>query len=411
MNVELISIGDELLFGKTINTNAAWLGEKLTMIGLQIKKVTTISDSKTAIYDAVSQAMTENSIVIVTGGLGPTNDDITKLVLCDFFNTELELHPEAYKNIEKFVLARKGEMNENNKNQALFPKNAKFIPNPCGTASGMWFEKDNSILISLPGVPFEMVSIMEESIIPLIQEKYTLPKIVHRHILCTGISEAKLAETISSWENQLPTKLKLAYLPSPGIVKLRLTCQEKSNEVANSIIAIEEEKLTKIIEQYIFGYDDDTFEKIIGQLLLKKQASISTAESCTGGNIARSIIQNSGSSAYFKGSIVAYDNSIKTKILQVPNTLIEKHGAVSKEVVESMAKNCRDLFQTNYAIATSGIAGPNGGTVEKPVGTVWIAIATPNKIISQMYNFGDHRERTITRSTIAAFHLLQKNIE
>ena len=411
MNVELISIGDELLFGKTINTNAAWLGEKLTMIGLQIKKVTTISDSKTAIYKAVSQAMNENSIIIVTGGLGPTNDDITKLVLCDFFNTELELHTEAYKNIEKFVIARNGEMNENNKNQALFPKNAKFIPNPCGTASGMWFEKDDSILISLPGVPFEMVTIMEDTIIPLIQEKYTLPTITHRHILCTGISESKLAEIISSWENQLPHELKLAYLPSPGIVKLRLTCFENSIDIANKIIAKEEEKLTKIIKEYIFGYDDETFENIIGKLLLKKQASISTAESCTGGNIAKTIVLNSGSSAYFKGSIVAYDNNIKSKILHVPNSLIEKHGAVSKEVVESMAKNCRELFNTNYAIATSGIAGPTGGTQEKPVGTVWIAIATPNKIISQKYQFGEHRERTITRSTIAAFHLLQKNIE
>ena len=410
MNVEIISIGDELLIGSTINTNASWMGQQLSSIGFSIQRVSTISDQRQAIIASVTKAMKENSVVLITGGLGPTNDDITKHVLCELFETELVFNQDAYRNIEMFVRARNGEMNENNKGQAMLPQNALFIPNTCGTASGMWFHKNDCHVISMPGVPFEMTAMMHDFIIPKLIESFTLPAIVHRHILVTGISEAKLAEVIADWENNLPTQIKLAYLPSPGIVKLRLTCTVNNKELANTLITEEENKLHTIIGEYIFGYDSDTLETLVGKLLAKHNKSLATAESCTGGNISRTIVSVPGSSAYFKGSIVAYDNSIKTNILQIPEEILIKHGAVSKEVVELMATNCKKIFNTNYAIATSGIAGPSGGTVEKPVGTVWICVATPTNVLCNKFNFGEQRDRIITRSTIAALHMLQKNI-
>jgi len=411
MNVEIISIGDELLYGKTINTNAAWIGEQLSMIGFEIEKVSTISDKKDAIEQTVIAAMQSHSVVLITGGLGPTNDDITKHVLCAMFNTQLEFYEPAYVTIQEFLRARNGEMNENNRSQAMLPKDAYLVRNDCGTAWGMWFTTDSSIVISMPGVPFEMKHMMSTYIIPKLRETFVLPAIVHRHILCTGIAEAKLAHVIAHWEAQLPNFIHLAYLPSPGVVKLRMTSIGVEVEQAKQLIAQHEAALLPLISEFVYGYDEQTLEEIIGELLLSKQATVSTAESCTGGTIAKTIVQVPGSSKYYTGSIIAYSNDIKINQLQISPELLQTHGAVSKQVVEAMAVNCKKICNTNYAIATSGIAGPTGGTTEKPVGTVWIAIACPSKIISQQFLFGEHRKRTILRTTIAALNMLQKNIE
>jgi nicotinamide-nucleotide amidase len=411
MNVEIISIGDELLYGKTINTNASWIGEQLSMIGFEIEKVSTISDKAQAIKSTVQLAVQTHKLVLITGGLGPTNDDITKQVLCELFQTQLEFYEPAYAAIQSFLKSRNGEMNENNKSQAWLPKDAYLIRNDCGTAWGMWFEWNNSTIISMPGVPFEMKYMMQAYIIPKLKDSFVLPPIVHRHILCTGIAEAKLAHVIAEWESQLPNCVHLAYLPSPGIVKLRLTVIGEAIEHAKQIIFEQESKILPIIKEFVYGYDDDTLEELIGALLIKKNATLSTAESCTGGNIASTIVKIPGSSQYFKGGIIAYSNDFKIQQLHISHDLLSNYGAVSKEVVEAMAMNCRRIYNTDFAIATSGIAGPTGGTEEKPVGTVWIAVASATNICSQKFLFGEHRERTILRTTIAALNLLQKNIE
>ena len=411
MKVEIISIGDELLIGRTINTNAAWIGEQLSLIGFSIARVTTISDSRNAIIDAVTKAYTEHDVVIITGGLGPTNDDITKHVLCELFSCTLTMHKEAYRTVESFVRSLNGEMNENNKNQALFPDKAEFIPNTCGTASGMWFTHNNAIIISLPGVPFEMKDMMTQSVIPKLAKTYTLPVIVHEHINITGIHEAKLAEIIAPWEQNLPTEINLAYLPSPGIVRLRLTCIAKTQQDAKTHIQNAISELQPYIETHIYGYGLSKIEEIVGELLHKNSLTISTAESCTGGAIAKSITSISGSSHYFIGSIVAYNNTIKSELLHVSTTMLQTHGAVSKIVVEAMAQNCRKIHNTDFAIATSGIAGPTGGTADKPIGTVWIAISHKNGTHSQMYNFGNNRKRTITKTVITALNTIRLLIE
>ncbi|MFO7868153.1 MAG: competence/damage-inducible protein A [Bacteroidales bacterium] len=408
MNVEIISIGDELLIGRTINTNAAWIGEQLSLLGFYINRVTTISDTEKAITQSVTQAYSENDVVIVTGGLGPTNDDITKLVLGKLFDSPLSTHSEALKNIEKFVSSLGGEMNQLNKDQALFPEKADFIPNYSGTASGMWFIHKNTIVISLPGVPHEMKDMMTDTVIPRLQKEYSLPVIVHEHVLLSGIAEAKLAEIIAPWEDSLPDEIKLAYLPSPGQIKLRLTCVTDSHEQAQQQISQAISDLKPYVNEHVFGYGLQTMEEIVGNMLHDNNATISTAESCTGGNIAHILTLIPGSSHYFKGSIVTYDNSIKINELHVPESTITSHGAVSKEVVEIMAQECRKKFNTTYAISTSGIAGPTGGTEQKPVGTVWIGIADSINTYSFTFNFGNNRERVITRTSISALNFIRK---
>ncbi|MDA3882159.1 MAG: competence/damage-inducible protein A [Bacteroidales bacterium] len=408
MKVEIISIGDEILIGRTINTNAAWIGEQLSLLGFFINRVTTISDTEEAITQSIKQAYTENNVVIITGGLGPTNDDITKLILCKLFDSPLSTHSEALKNIKKFVSSRGGEMNQLNKDQALFPEKADFIPNYSGTASGMWFSHENCIIISLPGVPHEMKDMMSDTIIPKLRKEFTLPVIVHEHILLSGIAEAKLAEIIAPWEDSLSDKIKLAYLPSPGIIKLRLTCITDSHEQAEKLISQAISDLKPYVQDHIYGYGLKNMEEIVGDMLRENEATISTAESCTGGNIAHILTLISGSSQYFKGGIVSYDNSIKINELHVPESTITSHGAVSKEVVEIMAQECRKKFNTTYAISTSGIAGPTGGTEKKRVGTVWIGIADSTNTYSYTFNFGNNRERVITRTSITALNLIRK---
>lgn len=410
MNVALLSIGDELLIGKTVNTNASWLGEHLSAIGFNIHCVETIADNREQIITSLTRLQSENQVVIITGGLGPTNDDITKHVLCEYFDTKLVFNQQAYDGMARYVLARNQEINDKNLTQAQFPEKAKLVPNPCGTASGMWFEKDSNVVVSLPGVPHEMKAIMSESVFPWLKAKYELPAIVHRHVLVSNIAESKLAEIIADWEAKLPPEIHLAYLPSPGIVKLRMTCTATDETTAKKIVADEEQKLREIINPYIWGFDDDTIEGNVGALLLKFNETVSTAESCTGGNISHKITSISGSSAYYYGSIISYDNSVKINKLNVRPTDIEQFGVVSEAVVKTMASEVRKKIGTTYGVATSGIAGPTGGSDEKPVGTVWIAAASERNIVAQKFLFGKERDTNIEKATVAALRMLQQLI-
>ncbi|MCQ2606283.1 MAG: competence/damage-inducible protein A [Bacteroidales bacterium] len=407
MNVSLISIGDELLIGKTINTNASWLGEHLSAIGFDISCVETISDSREAIMNSLTRLVDESKVVIVTGGLGPTNDDITKHILCEFFHTELVYNQQAYDGMARYVLARNQEINENNVTQAQFPKSARLIPNPCGTASGMWFQQGQSVVVSLPGVPSEMKCMMTESVIPWLREMYELPAIVHRHINVAGIAESKLAEIIADWEAALPPQIHLAYLPSFGIVKLRMTCKATDTLTAHTLIKEQEEKLLPLIAQYVWGYDDETIEDVVGNLLVQYGETVSTAESCTGGNISAKLTRISGSSAYYWGSVISYDNSVKIRELQVSPTDIENYGVVSEAVVQTMASQVRRKIGTTYGVATSGIAGPTGGSEEKPVGTVWIAVASEKNVIAKRFQFGQEREENVAKAAFSALRMLQ----
>ncbi|HNW89029.1 MAG TPA: competence/damage-inducible protein A [Bacteroidales bacterium] len=406
----VISIGDELLIGQTINTNASFIASELNKAGIAVKSILTIADKREDILDALQQESGQSGIVLITGGLGPTRDDITKNALCEYFGSKLVMHKASLENIRKLFYKRGLKITGVNRDQALVPDNCSVIKNSLGTAPGMWFQKNNTHYISMPGVPFEMKAMMTGEIIPrLIKLKISKP-IVHKTILTTGIGESALAELISEWENKLPETIKLAYLPEPGIVKLRLSCYEAEDNKSIRAVTSEIKKLKKLIPGLIFGSETDTLQSVTGKLLLKKQATVSTAESCTGGFIAHLFTSVPGSSKYFKGAVIAYDNAVKTGVLGVDKKLIEKHGAVSEEVVRAMASGVRKLMKTDYALAASGIAGPDGGTPEKPVGTVWIALATPEVIVTQKLLLGGDRERNIRRASLAALNMLRKQL-
>ncbi|HOV11782.1 MAG TPA: competence/damage-inducible protein A [Bacteroidales bacterium] len=410
MTASVISIGDELLIGQTVNTNASFIAAELNLAGIQVRSILTIADDKDEISNALQLASRQSGIVIITGGLGPTNDDITKNTLCEYFGSTLILHKPSLENIRKLFYQRGIRITTVNRNQAMVPHNCTVIKNTLGTAPGMWFQKDNIHYFSLPGVPFEMKALMTGGIIPLLAKLNISAPIIHKTILTTGIGESALAELISGWENKLPSHIKLAYLPEPGIVKLRLSCYHAGSVETKKAFNAEVKKLKKLIPDLIFGYNDDTLAAVTGKLLLEKHASIATAESCTGGLIAHQITAVPGASGYFKGSVIAYDNDIKSKVLGVNKKLIEKHGAVSEEVVIAMAQNLKKIMGTDYALAVSGIAGPAGGTPEKPVGTVWLACSTPEKTLTQKLSLGNDRGRNITRASLAALNLLRKQL-
>jgi nicotinamide-nucleotide amidase len=406
MLAEIITIGDELLIGQVIDTNSAWIAEQLNMAGIKVHQITSISDDKDHILTTLHQASLRAKLILITGGLGPTKDDITKHTLCTYFNTDLIFSPEAYKNVEKLFAARGVAVTELNRLQAMVPANCMVIPNPNGTAPCMWFEKDGCIYISMPGVPFEMKAIMEQEIIPRLLNNLN-KVIIHRTILTEGIGESHLASVIEPWEELLPSFIKLAYLPQPGMVRLRLTAYGTHRKTLQNAVKKAEKELYPYAGKYIFGFDDDTMESIIGQLLRNKGMTLSTAESCTGGNIAQLITSISGSSDYFKGSVVAYSNEIKKKVLGVPEAMLVEHGAVSEQTVIAMAEGIRALFGTDFSIAVSGIAGPGGGTTEKPVGTTWIAIASMHETIARKFMFGEHRGRNIRKASLSALNMLR----
>lgn len=408
IKAEIISIGDELLIGQVVNTNATWIASELNKNGIEVGRITAIKDSGSEISEALEKS--REDIVILTGGLGPTKDDITKGVLCNYFNSKLIFHTPTFENIKSLFGKRNYPLTQVNKNQALIPDNCYPLFNKYGTAPGMWFETGEKVVISLPGVPFEMKSLVTNELIPKLKQNFNLKNIIHRTIMTIGVGESMLAEKISDWENNLPPHIKLAYLPQPGIVRLRLSTYNSNNELASSEIESYITKLKDIIPDKIFGFDDVSLEQVVGNLLSEKGKTLATAESCTGGYIAHLITSISGSSDYFKGSVVSYANDVKINQLNVTPSDIDVHGAVSKEVVEQMAIGGRKLLNTSYCLATSGIAGPNGGTEYKPVGYVWIALATSEAVSSKQYQFGEHRGRNIHRSSLAALNMLRKEL-
>lgn len=407
---EIISIGDELLIGQVINTNASWMADELNKNGIQVIRITAVSDGGSDIADAIAEAEKRADIILLTGGLGPTKDDITKHVLADYFNSKMVFHKPTYNQVKAIFTARKFKLTEVNKKQAEIPDNCIPLFNQHGTAPGMWFEKGNKVIVSMPGVPFEMKTLLIKQVIPRLQTKFNLSHIFHKTIMTTGIGESMLAEKISDWEDELPDTIKLAYLPQPGIVRLRLSATGKNKNELQDEVKKHCLKLNSLIPEIIFGFDDITLEEVIGKQLKKAGLTLSSAESCTGGYIAHLITSIAGSSEYFKGSVISYSNDVKTNQLGVDPHILEINSAISREVIEQMALGGKNLLKTDYCIATSGIAGPDGGTIEKPVGTVWIAIATPKGVHSKLYHFGEHRGRNIRRSALAALEMLRKEL-
>ena len=407
--IKNISIGDELLIGQVINTNAAWLGEHLSAAGFRLDSTLTIGDSEKAILDAFNACMTAD-LVLVTGGLGPTADDITKPTVCKFFNTELEFCQEAYDNLVSLFKRRGFQMSERNRGQAMLPKACEYVPNTYGTAPCMWLEKEGVAFVFMPGVPFEMKGIFNDELLPRIKKRFHAVPYEQRVIMTTGIGESFLADKIKDWEDALPDYLSLAYLPQHGMVRLRLSGRHEDAVILHEALDREVARLVDLISQYIFAMQDQPIERTVFDLLINKGMTFASAESCTGGNIAHVITLIPGSSEVFKGSTVTYATPTKTKVLGVPAEVIEKHGVVSQEVVERMATGVRDLMEADFGVATTGVAGPSGGTEENPVGTVWIGLATPTGVVSQRFNFGKDRENIINRATIAAYEMLRQQL-
>ncbi len=407
MNAEIISIGDELLVGQVVNTNATVMAAKLHSIGIGVGRITAIADDGNEIKHALDEAKTRADIILLSGGLGPTRDDLTKKTLCEYFQTGLVLHEESLENIRRFFANRGFELTERNREQAEVPANCDPLVNHNGTAPGMWFESDGRIIVSMPGVPFEMEGMMDDYILPRLRKNHNDVVVVHRTVLTHGMGESFLSDIISAWEEALPENIGLAYLPQPGIVRLRLTGKGKDWQTVSDQIDEEISRLQKLIPDLIFGYEDESMEEVVGVGLIKAHRTLCTAESCTGGYIAHLITSVAGSSRYYKGSVVAYSNEIKEKILGVKSLSLEKYGAVSEEVVREMAEAARLKFGTDYAISTSGIAGPDGGTIEKPVGTVWIAVASAKGTLTQKFLFGEHRGRNIRRAALSALNMLR----
>ncbi|MFY7732974.1 MAG: competence/damage-inducible protein A [Bacteroidia bacterium] len=408
MKAEIITIGDELLIGQVIDTNSAWIGQHLNSLGISLYQRTACGDNKEQILACLNDASLRSDIIILTGGLGPTKDDITKKTLCDYFNTSLVTDEKVLEWVTRIFRQRKMPMLDINLQQAQVPSNCKTLWNRSGTAPGMWFDINNKIFISLPGVPFEMKVIFEEEVTPLLKQKFELPFIYHRTLQTCSIGESFLAEKIKDIENELPSHIKLAYLPSVGAVRLRLSAYGNNEENLINEVNVICNKMYVHIGEYIFGENNDSLSEVVGNLLKQKNKTLATAESCTGGFIAHQITSIPGSSKYFIGSIISYDNKIKQQELNVTNDTLLNNGAVSEECVKQMSNAILNKFGVDYAIATSGIAGPDGGTDEKPVGTVWIAIASKNEVVTKKFNMGDNRERTILRTSLMALDMLRK---
>jgi nicotinamide-nucleotide amidase len=405
MQASIITIGDEILIGQIVDTNSAWLSKKLNEVGIIVNEIRSIGDQREQIISSINDSFEVSDFVFITGGLGPTNDDITKNVLCEMFDCDLVLNNDTLQNVKELLGRRGIQINEQNHAQAMVPEKAKVFVNELGTAPGMMFKRGEKLLFSMPGVPFEMKYLMEFKFIPYLKQNFNLGSIYHKTILTAGIPESILAEKLSDWENSLPEQIKFAYLPTPGFVRLRLSIYDSNDE----LISVAEQKvieLQQIIPDNFKTADDKRPEELIGVLLNRFGKTVSTAESCTGGKIASMITSKAGSSAYFKGSVVSYDNEVKMNVLGVTKESLEKYGAVSASVVEQMAQGARKLLNTDYAISVSGIAGPDGGTPKKPVGTVWIGFATYNKTISKKFLFYNDREINISRSANAALMML-----
>jgi len=409
MKAQIITIGDEIISGYVENTNASWLARLLTEAGISVEKLWAIGDKAEEITQTLDIVSKSTDLAIITGGLGPTNDDITKKTLADYFQQKLVFNQEMYNNIEALFAARGMSVTELNRLQAFVPENCIALPNKTGTAPGMWFQEKNFQLISLPGVPGEMKTMFSHHVLPKLINSIN-DFWVQRVVMTHGMGESHLADRIAQWESQIPKEIKLAYLPSYGIVRLRLSGKSKDRQKLSNAINEQVAKLEKVIPELIYGYDDISMEEVIGKLLSERKESLGTAESCTGGYIAQLITSVPGASRYFMGSVVAYSNTIKTSLLNVSEELLNSRGAVSIAVAEKMAEQCRRNLNCTYGIATTGIAGPGGGTNTKPVGTVCIAVSSPHKTISRKFNFGSDRHRVVRRTTNSALMMLRELI-
>ncbi|PLK43638.1 competence/damage-inducible protein A [Emticicia sp. TH156] len=410
---EVVTIGDEILYGQITDTNTQWMSTELDKIGIKTVRKSSVGDQEDKILQILEEAGSRADIVLITGGLGPTKDDITKKTLCKYFGDELIMNEDALAFVTDFFNKRGRPLTEINRQQALIPSRCTYLPNKTGTAPGMWFEKKEGdqkgrIYVSMPGVPSEMKYLMTNEVIPRLKKYFDTPVIYHKMIRTIGIGESLLAEKIEHWEDSLPAHIKLAYLPSFGQVRLRLTGVGENEEILKQQVQAEVDKVLPLINSYVFGFDDEDLEVAIGKILKSKGQTVSAAESCTGGFVSHMFTKVPGSSAYFMGSVVSYDNSVKMNVLGVKPETLEAHGAVSEETVTQMAEGARALMKTDYAIATSGVAGPDGGTPEKPVGTLWIACAMDGKTVARKIQMSNQRDTNINYGSVVALNLLRK---
>lgn len=409
VKVEIITIGDEILIGQIVDTNSAWMATELNTAGFELAQITSVHDDANHIIEALEMALKRADVVLFTGGIGPTNDDITKQTLCSYFDTKLVFNDAVYQAIERLFANRPNyKMNELTKAQAMVPEKCTVIQNEVGTAPITWFDTDGKVVVSMPGVPYEMKRVMSVEIIPRLQKQFDTPVIIHKTVQVYGYTESALALKIAEWENNLPQYIRLAYLPNSGVVKLRLSGFLENVLALEFVMNQQMDLLSQLLGNAIVAVEDIPIEQLLGNLLIASGRTVSTAESCTGGNIAHVFTSMPGSSAFFKGSVVAYANEVKENVLQVNAVDLETFGAVSQQVVEQMAVGVRKLLKTDVAIATSGIAGPTGGSDEKPVGTVWIAVCSADTILSREFRFGKFREQNIIRATQAALLLLKE---
>ena len=412
MKAVIITIGDEILIGQIVDTNSGFISKSLDKIGIDIHEIISISDNKKHILETFAKLQNQVDLVLITGGLGPTKDDITKHTFCEYFEDQLVRNEEVEKHVIDLIeKAMNRPASQMNKDQALVPSKCTVLHNAVGTAPGMWMKKENTVYISLPGVPYEMKYILENGIIPKIVKEYKRPYIIHKTILTYGQGESLVAERIENWENNLPEFIKLAYLPSPGRVRLRLSARGIDKELLEKKINQNVLLLTQLIGDIIVGYEEDeTIEVMLGRLLTSKNATLATAESCTGGKIAQVITSVPGASNYFKGSVVSYATETKISVLGISSELIKEHSVVSYELAKEMALAVKKIMNTDYAIATTGNAGPSKGDGNSEIGTVFIAIATPNNLVVEEFNFGQPRVKVIDRAVNKAFEMLQKEI-
>ncbi|WP_333820918.1 competence/damage-inducible protein A [Ohtaekwangia sp.] len=407
---ELLTIGDEILYGQIVDTNSQWMSVELSNAGIKVIRKTTVGDQEQEILTALAEAEKRADIILITGGLGPTNDDLTKPCLAKYFNCELKIHEEALAEVTEFFTSRGRELTEINRQQAALPVCCEKITNILGTAPGMWFERNGKVFMSMPGVPHEMKRMMTDLVIPRLKKTFQTPAIHHKVIRTVGIGESFLAEKIADWENALPSHIKLAYLPSLGEVKLRLTSIGNTTEALAKETDALIEKLKERVGQFIYGYGEDPLEVVLGRTLMEKKLTLSVAESCTGGYLSHMITSVPGSSSYFLGSIIPYDYAIKMRQLGVKPETLEQYGAVSEETIREMANLVRAKFNTDIGVATSGIAGPGGATPEKPVGTVWIAYSDKHQTVTRKLQLSKERLLNIKMASLAVLNLIRLSL-
>ncbi len=412
MKAAILTIGDEILIGQIVDTNSSFIAKSLDKIGIEVCEMQSIADDKQAILDAFARFQDRVDLVLITGGLGPTKDDITKHTFCDYFGDQLQRNVAVEQHvIDLFHVKLKLEATQVNKDQALVPSRCEILHNAYGTAPGMWMKKEQTVFVSMPGVPYEMKAIVTDQLVPKLMREYQRPYIIHQTILTYGQGESRIAERIEDWENNLPSFIKLAYLPSPGKVRLRLSARGTDKSVLENALKANIEQLNELIGEIIVGFEEeDTIEVVVGRLLQKQQLTVATAESCTGGKISQLLTAVAGSSAYFKGSIVCYATSVKETVLGIDAQLIQENGVVSAAVAVQMAERVRQLLNTDYVIATTGNAGPSLGDESVPLGTVFIAIASAQGTVVEEFSFGQPREKVINVAVNKSLELLQKEI-